>query len=81
MSEFVNPEIRSVVICGLIGQAVLGADPALVNHAREGGHGRSGFDPGAAYCPGHVASLANPKVCAICGTHIDEYRPEPEFEP
>lgn len=29
-------------------------------------------------CPGHVASPDSPKVCAHCGTHIDELRPEPE---
>ena len=25
-------------------------------------------------CPGHVASAADPKVCAHCGVHIDELR-------
>lgn len=28
-------------------------------------------------CPGHVAS-DDPKVCARCGTHIDELRPPPQ---
>jgi len=27
-------------------------------------------------CPGHVASALNRKVCARCGTHIDELRPD-----
>lgn len=27
-------------------------------------------------CPGHVASDADPKICAHCGTHIDSLRPE-----
>lgn len=26
-------------------------------------------------CPGHVASAADPKVCARCGVHIDSLRP------
>jgi len=26
-------------------------------------------------CPGHVASLLDPKVCARCGVHIDSLRP------
>lgn len=31
-------------------------------------------------CPGHVASEHNRKVCARCGIHIDEERPEPSEE-
>jgi hypothetical protein len=27
-------------------------------------------------CSGHVASTADGKVCARCGTHVDELRPE-----
>ena len=27
-------------------------------------------------CPGHVASKADAKVCAHCGTHIDSLRPD-----
>lgn len=27
------------------------------------------------FCPGHVASPVNAKVCARCGIHIDELRP------
>ncbi len=27
-------------------------------------------------CPGHVASALDRKVCAHCGTHIDELRPD-----
>lgn len=26
------------------------------------------------WCPGHVASHKNPKVCGRCGIHIDELR-------
>jgi hypothetical protein len=29
-------------------------------------------------CPGHVASKTGGKVCDLCGTHVDEYRDEPE---
>lgn len=25
-------------------------------------------------CPGHVARYDNPKVCRLCGTHVDEMR-------
>jgi hypothetical protein len=28
------------------------------------------------FCPGHVASAADPKVCDRCGIHIDELRVE-----
>lgn len=27
-------------------------------------------------CPGHVASEHDPKVCGLCGTHIDSLRPD-----
>lgn len=27
-------------------------------------------------CPGHVASKNDPKVCGLCGTHVDSLRPE-----
>lgn len=27
-------------------------------------------------CPGHVASKLDPKVCARCGVHIDDLRPD-----
>jgi hypothetical protein len=27
-------------------------------------------------CPGHCASMTNPKVCPHCGTHIDSLRPD-----
>lgn len=27
-------------------------------------------------CPGHVASDDDPKVCKLCGTHIDSLRPD-----
>lgn len=27
------------------------------------------------YCPGHVASPVNPKICARCDTHIAELAP------
>jgi hypothetical protein len=27
-------------------------------------------------CPGHVASDTDQRVCGICGTHIDELRPD-----
>lgn len=27
------------------------------------------------HCPGHVASMADPKVCGKCGVHIDSLRP------
>jgi len=30
-----------------------------------------------ASCPGHVAS-DDPKICAYCGVHIDELRPDDE---
>lgn len=26
-------------------------------------------------CPGHVASISDPKICGRCGTHIDSLRP------
>lgn len=26
-------------------------------------------------CPGHVASRADPRICARCGVHIDSFRP------
>jgi hypothetical protein len=29
-------------------------------------------------CPGHVASRFDPKVCGLCGTHIDSLRPDYE---
>lgn len=32
-------------------------------------------------CPGHVASDSDPRVCRHCGTHVDEYRDEPEQAP
>jgi hypothetical protein len=27
-------------------------------------------------CPGHVGSDNDPKICALCGVHIDSLRPE-----
>ena len=27
-------------------------------------------------CPGHIASIDNPKICRRCGVHIDTLRPE-----
>jgi len=27
-------------------------------------------------CPGHVASQLDVKICAICGIHVDELRPD-----
>lgn len=27
-------------------------------------------------CPGHVASVNDPKICGVCGVHIDELRPD-----
>lgn len=27
-------------------------------------------------CPGHIASEGNVKVCARCGVHIDDFRPD-----
>lgn len=27
-------------------------------------------------CPGHVASVLDPKVCGRCGIHIDSLRPD-----
>jgi len=32
-------------------------------------------------CPGHVASAADPKVCGLCGVHIDSLRPPEGNEP
>jgi hypothetical protein len=32
------------------------------------------------YCPGHVASASDSKVCARCGTHVDSLRPPEEGE-
>lgn len=26
-------------------------------------------------CPGHIASASDPKICFLCGTHIDSLRP------
>lgn len=31
-------------------------------------------------CPGHVASENDPKVCGLCGVHIDSLRPPEEAE-
>jgi len=30
------------------------------------------------WCPGHIASDNDPKVCKWCGVHIDELRPPEE---
>ncbi|RUY12614.1 hypothetical protein EOA25_02860 [Mesorhizobium sp. M2A.F.Ca.ET.040.01.1.1] len=30
------------------------------------------------FCPGHIASDRDPKVCGRCGIHIDELRPDEE---
>ncbi|RWE78520.1 MAG: hypothetical protein EOS63_17340 [Mesorhizobium sp.] len=35
-------------------------------------------EAGMVGCPGHVASATDPKVCARCGIHIDELRPDEE---
>lgn len=32
-------------------------------------------------CPGHVASEDDPKICGICGTHVDSLRPDDEQRP
>ena len=32
-------------------------------------------------CPGHVASIMDPKVCGQCGTHIDSLRPDDDAGP
>lgn len=31
-------------------------------------------------CPGHVATEGDPKVCALCGTHIDSLSPDDQYE-
>jgi hypothetical protein len=31
-------------------------------------------------CPGHVASRFDPKICGLCGIHIDSLRPPEEDE-
>jgi hypothetical protein len=36
------------------------------------------FMPDEGNCPGHVASKRDPKICGICGTHINSLRPEPD---
>jgi hypothetical protein len=30
------------------------------------------------FCPGHVASKEDPKICGRCGEHVDSLRPEEE---
>jgi hypothetical protein len=32
-------------------------------------------------CPGHVASIMDPKVCGRCGTHVDSLRPDDDDGP
>lgn len=32
-------------------------------------------------CPGHVTRPGNPKLCRLCNTSVEEYRPEPEEGP
>jgi hypothetical protein len=27
-------------------------------------------------CPGHVASVGDPKLCGRCGVHVDSFRPD-----
>jgi hypothetical protein len=29
-------------------------------------------------CTGHIASASDPKICGVCGTHIDSLRPDDE---
>ncbi len=31
---------------------------------------------GESACPGHVASVNDPKICGRCGVHIDSLRPD-----
>jgi hypothetical protein len=30
-------------------------------------------------CPGHVASRSDPKICGLCGLHIDSLLPDDEL--
>jgi hypothetical protein len=48
---------------------------ALYQRAAEHAEAGAGFQFTEEQCPGHVASKKDPKVCGLCGTHIDSMRP------
>jgi hypothetical protein len=57
--------------CGASGPACITEAEAVARWNVRGGRGYT-----EDICPGHVASEDDPKICGLCGVHVDSLRPD-----